>query len=74
MMLGCQDFLATAKQHIEHYAQVPINGPTRTDKHRSPHLYRIYVGKQQSIQKIDTILNASGLGLPRKHFTDNTPV
>jgi hypothetical protein len=37
-------------------------------------LYRIYVGKQQSVQKIDTVLNASGLGLPRKHFTDNTPI
>jgi hypothetical protein len=74
VLLGCQDFLATAKQHIEHHAQVPINGPIRTDKHRSPHLYRIYVGKQQSIQKIDTILNASGLGLPRKHFADNTPI
>lgn len=74
VLLGCQDFLATAKQHIEHYAQVPINGPIRTDKHRSPHLYRIYVGKQQSIQKIDAILNASGLGLPRKHFADNTPI
>jgi len=70
-LLGCHDFIASVKQHIEHHTQVHINGPVRADKKRSPHLYQIYAGSQQAIKKIDTVLNASGLGLPRKHFSSD---
>jgi len=67
-LLGCYDFLVTAKQHIEYQSQVVINGPSRDHKDKHPYLYRIYSGNQQTIRRIDQILNASGLGLPRKHF------
>jgi hypothetical protein len=70
-LLGCHDFLAVVKQHIEHFARVPLSGPVRADKNRSPHLYRIYTGSQQAITRIDAVLNASGLGLPRKHFSSS---
>jgi hypothetical protein len=68
-LLGCYDFLVMAKQHIEHQAQVIIHGPARDHKHKRPYLYRIHSGNQQMIKQLDRVLNASGLGLPRKHFS-----
>jgi hypothetical protein len=74
-LLGCDDFLAIVKRHtLRATAHVRINGPIRADKNRSPHLHRIYVGNQQAIVSIDYILNASGLGLPRKHFSIDSRV
>jgi hypothetical protein len=67
-LLGCYDLLLIAKRHIEHHAQVVIRGPSLDHKDKRPYLYRIHSGNQQAIQRVDRVLNASGLGLPRKHF------
>ena len=68
-MLGCYDFLLVAKQYIEQRAQVEIHGPARAVRDRCSFLYKIRTESYPVIQRIDAVLNASGLGLPRKHFT-----
>lgn len=74
LLLGTLDFLHTARDYIQRYAEVKLKEPVRANKHTSPHLYRISAnGPRAPI--IDRILNASGLGMPRKHLpkptTDN---
>jgi hypothetical protein len=74
ILLGTLDFLHTARDYIQRYASVELKEPVRANKHTSPHLYRISAnGPRAAI--IDRILNASGLGMPRKHLpkpsTDN---
>jgi hypothetical protein len=74
MVLGTQPFLAVAREHIQRHAGVSLKEPVRQRKDGSPHLYRLSAnGPRAPI--IDRVLNASGLGLPRKHLpvpsTDN---
>lgn len=67
ILLGTQPFLRVAHQLIETHAQVQLKEPVRQCKESSPHLYRISAnGPRAPI--IDRMLNASGLGLPRKHL------
>jgi len=67
LLLGTLDFLWVAREYIQRYVGVEIKEPVRAHKHISPHLYRISAnGPRAPI--IDRVLNASGLGLPRKHL------
>lgn len=67
LLLGTLDFLCVARDYIQRYVDVKLKEPVRQHKHISPHLYRISAnGPRAPI--IDRILNASGLGLPRKHL------
>jgi hypothetical protein len=66
-LTGTQSFLTVARDYIQHYANVVIAAPVRHCKDRSPHLYRITATSQRAIA-IDRTLNASGLGMPRKHL------
>ena len=67
-LVGTQPFLSVAQEYIQFHSQVEIREPRRCDKDRSPYLYLIYASAQETIRRIDQALNASGLGLPRKHF------
>jgi hypothetical protein len=74
LLLGTLDFLCTARDYIQRFADVKLKEPVRAHKNTSPHLYRISAnGPRAPI--IDRILNDSGLGMPRKHLpkpsTDN---
>lgn len=67
MLLGTLPFLTIAREVIQHHAGVTLKEPVRQRKDGSPHLYRISAnGPRGPI--IDRMLNASGLGLPRKHL------
>jgi hypothetical protein len=67
LLLGTFAFLSTARRYIQDYAGVVIKEPVRAHRHTSPHLYRLSAnGPRAPI--IDRTLNASGLGLPRKHL------
>ena len=67
ILLGTFDFLWVARDYIQRYASVVLKEPVRAHKHTSPHLYRISAnGPRAPI--IDRTLNASGLGMPRKHL------
>jgi hypothetical protein len=67
LLLGTLDFLCTARDYIQRYVDVKLKEPVRAHKKTSPHLYRISAnGPRAPI--IDRILNASGLGMPRKHL------
>jgi len=67
LLLGTLDFLYIARDYIQRYVGVKLKEPVRAHKHTSPHLYRISAnGPRAPI--IDRILNASGLGMPRKHL------
>lgn len=66
-LLGTQEFLNVAREHLMHYAEVPIQEPRRHKKLRAPHLFEIRVHGRRAVQ-VDRTLNASGLGLPRKHL------
>lgn len=67
MLLGTLPFLTVARDIIERHAGVSMKEPVRQRKDSSPHLYRISAnGPRAPI--IDRVLNASGLGLPRKHL------
>jgi hypothetical protein len=66
-LLGTLDFLCTARDYIQRYVGVTLKEPVRAHKHTSPHLYRLSAnGPRAPI--IDRTLNASGLGMPRKHL------
>ena len=67
-LVGTQPFLSVAQEYIQFHSQVEIREPRRCHKDRSPYLYLIYASAQETIRRIDQALNASGLGLPRKHF------
>jgi hypothetical protein len=67
LLLGTLDFLCTARDYIQRYVGVELKEPVRAHKHTSPQLYRISAnGPRAPI--IDRILNASCLGMPRKHL------
>jgi hypothetical protein len=67
LLLGTLDFLCVAREYIQDYVGVKLKEPVRAHKHTSPHLYRISAnGPRGPI--IDRTLNASGLGMPRKHL------
>jgi hypothetical protein len=66
-LTGTLAFLVMARNYIQHYANVAIAEPVRHCKDRAPHLYRITTNSQRAIA-IDRMLNASGLGMPRKHL------
>src|SRR5205823_6018717 len=65
-LLGTQSFLTVARQHVQLHAQVEISEP-RPHSKQSPHLYRIETTGQKAVA-VDRVLNASGLGLARKHL------
>ena len=67
-LLGTQPFLNAAQQRIELYADVILRKPIRADKHRCPFLYKLSTGNKEIIRRIDATINASELGLPRKHL------
>jgi hypothetical protein len=67
MLVGTLSFLLAAHNRIQRYACVTLREPMRVHKDRSPHLFRINASHDRAIA-IDRILNASGLGLPRKHL------
>jgi len=71
LLLGTLDFLTRARDYIQRYAGVELKGPVRAHKHTSPHLYRISANGPRAFA-IDRALNASGLGLPRKHLPPAT--
>lgn len=67
VLVGTLDFLRTARDYLQSYVGVELKEPVRANKNTSPHLYRISAnGPRAPI--IDRVLNASGLGLPRKHL------
>jgi hypothetical protein len=66
-LTGTLSFLIVAHDYLQRYTNVMIAEPVRQCKDRSPHLYRISAnGPRAPI--IDRVLNAGGLGLPRKHL------
>jgi hypothetical protein len=67
MLLGTQPFLLVARDIIQSHACVNLHEPVQAHKGRSPHLFRINASHDRAIA-IDRTLNASGLGLPRKHL------
>jgi hypothetical protein len=67
LLLGTFDLLWVAREYIQQHVGVALKEPVRAHKHTSPHLYRISAnGPRAPI--IDRVLNASGLGMPRKHL------
>jgi hypothetical protein len=67
VLVGTLGFLCVARYYSQQYASVELKEPVRAHKQTSPHLYRISAnGPRAPI--IDGILNASGLGMPRKHL------
>jgi hypothetical protein len=71
LLLGTQSFLSVAREYFQQIANVQLREPVRARKHTSPHLYRLSAnGPRAPI--IDRALNASGLGLPRKHLPPAT--
>jgi hypothetical protein len=74
ILLGTYPFLCVARDLIQYHAHVTLREPVQAKKDRSPHLFRINASHERAIA-IDRILNASGLGMPRKHLpkpsTDN---
>jgi hypothetical protein len=65
-LVGTQPFLMKAREHLVQCTGVELMYPVRARKNVSPHLYMLYAHKHAPI--IDRILNASGMGLPRKHL------
>jgi hypothetical protein len=66
-LAGTYPFLIVARDYIQCHTNVAISKPVRHCKDQSPHLYRIIATGERAIL-IDRTLNASGLGLPRKHL------
>jgi hypothetical protein len=64
---GTYSFLSMVRNLIQRHTNIAISEPVRHCKDRSPHLYRIIATGKRAII-IDRTLNASGLGLPRKHL------
>jgi hypothetical protein len=67
LLLGTLDFLCTAREYIQRFVGVELKQPVHAHKHTSPHLYRISANGPRA-PLIDRTLNASGLGMPRKHL------
>jgi hypothetical protein len=65
-LLGTYPFLMKAREYIFQHTAVELKPPIRAHKDVSPHLFMVYAHKQAPA--IDGALNASGLGLPRKHI------
>jgi hypothetical protein len=66
-LLGTGSFLTSARDYIQQIVGIPMREPVRCHKNTSPHLYRIHAYSQNAAT-LDRALNASGLGLPRKHL------
>lgn len=66
-LLGTMPFLIAAREYIQNSTNVDLKSPIRANKRCSPHLHLLYAGGQR-VLAIDRALNASGLGLPRKHI------
>jgi hypothetical protein len=66
-LLGTYDFLFAVKARLEYYADINLSEPKSAKPKVSPHLYRLQASGKRVIA-IDRLLNASGLGLPRKHL------
>jgi hypothetical protein len=65
-LLGCENFLWEARDRIAQWSGVTVSFPAQSDR-RVKHLYRIDAMSDKAIA-IDKALNASELGLPRKHL------
>ena len=65
-LLGTLPFLNRASTYIHQQVGVQLKPPIRAHKDASPHLFMLYAHKHALA--IDRALNASGLGLPRKHL------
>jgi len=65
-LVGTRSFLFTAHYYIQLHAKVTISEPSLHNK-LSSHLYAITTTGQKAVI-IDRMLNASGLGLLRKHL------
>lgn len=66
-LLGTHDFLSVAREYLISYVGVKIQEPRRHKKFHAPHLFEIRVHGSRA-EQVDRVLNASGLGLPRKHL------
>jgi hypothetical protein len=66
-LIGTYAFLSVARDYIQQCAGVLTREPVRHSNNRCPHLYRIHAYSQNAAT-LDRALNASGLGLPRKHL------
>ena len=71
LLLGTYPFLVVAHDIIQRHACVKLHEPVQAHKGRSPYLFRINASYDRAIA-IDRTLNASGLGLPRKHLASAT--
>lgn len=69
-LVGTQSFLSAAHYHVQRLAEVKISEPYVHNK-QSPNLYVICTTGRKAMV-IDRTLNASGLGLPRKHLPSDT--
>jgi hypothetical protein len=67
IMIGTKALLTTARIYLQHHTGVELKEPVRHCKNRCEHLYRISANGPRA-PMIDRVLNASGLGLPRKHL------
>jgi intein/homing endonuclease len=67
-LLGCEDFLWKAREHIAHWSGIITSFPAQSDQ-RIKHLYRIDAMSDKA-RMLDMALNTCGLGLPRKHLPD----
>ncbi len=67
VLVGTYPFLLVARDLIQRYASVTLREPVQAHKGCSPHLFRINASHDRAIA-IDRTLNASGLGMPRKHL------
>jgi hypothetical protein len=66
-MVGTLPFLTVARDYIQQLCSVSLHEPIRKSPTRSPNTYLIFASGSRVIA-IDRVLNASGLGLPRKHL------
>ncbi|MDQ2998799.1 MAG: hypothetical protein M3R61_17345 [Chloroflexota bacterium] len=69
MLLGTYPFLCVAREIIQAQGHIILREPVQAHKGRSPFLFRINASHDRAIA-IDRILNASGLGMPRKHLPE----
>jgi len=65
-LLGCEEFLWAAREHLARWSGVNLSFPAQSDK-RIKHLYRIDAMSTKAIAT-EKALNVEGLGLPRKHL------
>lgn len=69
-LLGTYDFLVAVMARLEYYVRIELRDPRPAKRNVSPHLFRLSVTGKRVIA-IDRVLNASALGLPRKHLPPN---